>query len=172
MSNYVQEQPGRNKLLEIKQKQAQQLELFEVWAKTNDWKMFSPEYSHYDWWMFPVTRPSARFGLYFAVTPAEIEVLKSDEEFMHNYRRGCELVVNSWGWDLYGERPIADECRTVDQQWTGYGVRLGKMGDSLFSFGEKELYRKLQLFFNEICVPQMQIYPLEAWVEQVFSKNA
>lgn len=166
-----QESPGRNKLQDIKQRQAQQLQQFEAWADANDWKMFGPEYSHYDWWMFPVTRPSASYGIYFSVNPAEITQLKSDEAFMHNYRRGVELVVNSWGWDLIQEKPIPDELRTSDQQWTGYGVRLGKMADSLYSFGEIVLYRKLQLFFKEICVPLMSQYPLESWVEQVLKKE-
>ncbi len=158
--------PDQNKLNHLKQKHSEQLKNFEMWAQSSNWKMFKPQFSHYDWWTFPISRASAGQGTTYAVNKQEIETLKSDPIFMNNYRRGVELVVQSWGWDLANECPLPV---AKDREWTGYGVRLGKMADSLYLFNEKELYSKLQKFFKHINTPQ---YPqLESWVLHVLSQN-
>lgn len=158
----------KDKINLIKRKHLEQLKKFEEWAKNNDWKMFKPEHSHYDWWMFPIMRSSS-YGLTYSVNVVEIEALKADPEFMERYRRGVELVVKSWGWDLHQQQAVQNP--TSEQKWTGYGVRLGKMADSLYLFGEKDLYRKLQLFFNQVCLTQIQQYPLEKWVSETLLRN-
>lgn len=161
--------PDQNKLNHLKQKHSEQLQSFEKWAKNTDWKMFKPEHSHYDWWTFPISRASSGQGTTYSVNKQEIEALKTDPVFMKNYRRGVELVVQSWGWDLQNDRPIAPSDRTKDQEWTGYGVRLGKMADSLFLFNEKELYNKLKMFFRHINNPP---YPkLDGWVVETLSRT-
>jgi hypothetical protein len=58
------------KIAHIKQKHKEQLGFFEEWARAKDWKMFSPAHSHYDWWIFPVTRPSSAFGDTYALKEA------------------------------------------------------------------------------------------------------
>ena len=67
---------------------------------------------------------------------------------MKRYRRCVDLVVQSWGWDLQNDCPIPKGQRKPDQQWTGYGVRLGKMMKSLRFFEERELFQKLKHFFD------------------------
>ena len=149
----------------VKAKNAEQVQLFEEWAEKKDWKTFKPEHSHYDWWAFPITKSSASYGDEYALNAMEIQYLKRDKEFMRHYRKGVELVVKSWGWDLRKNAPVPKKERTADQLWTGYGVRLGKMADSLKLFGEKDKYRRLQRFFDKVCVPLgKDKHPLEAWV--------
>lgn len=139
---------------------------FEIWAFDKRWEWFKPNPTatspgaHYDWWMFPVSRSSAGYGDTFAVNFEQINSLKSDEEFIKNYRRGVELVLLSWGWNVKLDRPVPESQRSDAQRWEGYGVRLGKMADSLYLFGEIELYAKVQKFFNHI----RHQYPLEQWV--------
>lgn len=158
------------KIKQVKDKNAEQVALFEKWASDKDWIRFTPQYSHYDWWAFPITRSSAGYGDQYAVNAREIEALKADDEFMHNYRRGVELVVKSWGWDLNKDSPIPEDEKNADQKWTGYGVRLGKMADSLNLFDEKDYYQRLQHFFDSVCVPNIKQYPLEKWIYTVLSR--
>lgn len=155
---------SKEKIERVKNKNAEQVQLFQKWASQGDWVRFRPEHSHYDWWAFPISRPSAGHGDDYAVNQHEIEALKADEEFMRNYKKGVDLVVKSWGWDLNQDAPVSPDIKTNDQEWTGYGVRLGKMADSLRLFGEDELYRRLQHFFDAICVPIDNQYRLEDWV--------
>lgn len=137
----------------IKQKHCKQLSLFEEWAKCDKWK--SIHSAHYDWWMFPVERPSSGYGTAFAVSKEDVETLKADDQFMENYRRAIHLVVQAWGWDLEkGEAILVADPFKSGQRWTGYGVRLAKMSDSLRLFGETELHQKLKQFFNLHCLPQ------------------
>jgi hypothetical protein len=142
----------------VKEKHQEQLNDFEAWARKEDWGRFAN--SHYDWWMFPISRSSMGQGDTYTVLKPEIETLKQDPEFMQNYRRGVELVVKSWGWDLDKGLPL--ENKKPSQQWTYYDVRLGKMADSLNLFGEKELFDKLQK-----CVKQCtNVDKLQGWVGQ------
>jgi hypothetical protein len=158
------------KVNQIKQKLAEQLGKFEMWAEKNDWIMFTPQHSHYDWWMFPISRPSRGFGDTYTVSKKEIDTLKQDPTFMAQYRRGVELVVRSWGWDLAGRCPVPASKLTPDQHWSGYGVRLGKMADSLLLFDEIALYKDLQQFYQQVCYPQHHLLPLEPWVHQALSQ--
>lgn len=142
----------RVKLEKIKNRQAEQVRQFERYADSNQWRLFRPEHSHYDWWAFPIIvdfpNPSSKTQEY-AVTHEEIQELKKDPEFMARYKKCVQLVVQSWGWDLEHDRAIPESQRNSDQQWTGYGVRLGKMMKSLRFFEEKELFQKLKHFFEE-----------------------
>lgn len=142
----------------IKEHQFQQLQYFEQWTAANQWDQIHR--AHYDWWMFPVERPSSGYGPKFAVGRGEVQALKSDVNFMKHYRRGVILVVQAWGWDLMREKAIAVADPKSGQCWTGYGVRLAKMSDSLRLFGEMGLHRKLQLFFKNHCLPQQKLVPM------------
>lgn len=159
--------PDRTKIELIKEKHTEQFKKFEEWVNRGDWKMFSPEYSHYDWWMFPITRPS-QHGTTYSLSKEEIETLKKDSGFMQQYRKGVEWVVLSWGWDLHAKCRVKNA--TPKQAWTGYGVRLGKMADSLYLFCEKDLYTKLQEFFKEVCLTQIERYPIDSWVSNNLSR--
>lgn len=152
------------KLQNLIEQHAQQLAIFEIWAQNNNWEKFAK--AHYDWWMFPINRGSQGQGATYQVSSEEVAQLKADPVFMSKYRRGVELVVQSWGWDLTQKKLIAPS--KPGQQWTGYGVRLGKIADSLILFGEKDLYRNVQLFYQNVCKPRGG---LEAWVSKACSRN-
>ncbi|MFT4552852.1 MAG: hypothetical protein ACI9S8_001484 [Chlamydiales bacterium] len=148
----------RTKVDVLKRKHAKQLAQFEVWARANEWQNF--ETSHYDWWIFPISRDSAGQGSSYTVYKNEIAALKNDPEFMKNYRRGVDLVVKSWGWDL--SQNLEVQNKQPSQRWIGYGVRLGKMADSLRLFGEKDLHARLQTFAYNCARPKN----LEPWVKR------
>lgn len=154
------------KVDQIKQKLADQLKQFEAWAQTKQWQKIHR--AHYDWWMFPVSKPSAGYGETYAVGKGEIEALKADPAFMNSYKRGVALVVEAWGWDLDKEQVIPTANQANGQMWTGYGVRLAKMSDSLVLFGENELHKKLQVFFTQHCLPQQNSIPISnlSWLKQ------
>ncbi len=143
-------QPKQTKAEHVKEAHKPQLQSFEKWAKANQWGKVHR--AHYDWWMFPVERESSGYGDEYAVNTADVQALKADQEFMKNYRRGVVLVVQAWGWDLEQGKAIHPPAK--GQRWTGYGVRLAKMSDSLRLFGETDLHQKLQKFFKEHCLTQ------------------
>jgi len=119
----------------VKTKQAWQLAKFEQWAAEGDWA--SIHKAHYDWWMFPNNRTSAGEGPKYQVSQKDINALKSDPEFMGNYRRGVELVARAWGWEVIENKPVENPSK--HQKWQNWPVRLGKMADSLRLFGENTL---------------------------------
>ena len=114
----------------LKVKQASQLALFEAWALTHDWMQFHN--SHYDWWMFPISKPS-QFGFAYVVYESEILELKQDTAFVRNYLRGVELLLLSWGWDLQKECVITEHDH--DQSWQNWPICLYKCAVSLQEFG-------------------------------------
>jgi hypothetical protein len=59
------------------QTHAAQIAKFEQWAAKNDWIMFHE--SHYDWWTFPIDRPSS-YGLKWTVYEGEITELKKKQQ--------------------------------------------------------------------------------------------
>jgi hypothetical protein len=142
---------------DVKLQHSTQLRKFRHWANTGSWRKFDTH--HYDWWIFPITQSSDSYGVRFALSPSDIESLKQDPDFMDDYRQGVHLVSKSWGWDLSASKPISD--RFGVQKWTGHGVRLGKMADSLQLFGEKGMFRSLQQFSKQHQV-QSSIAP---WVK-------
>lgn len=158
--------PGEPKVEYLIRTQEEHLkEYFEIWAYDKRWDMFHT--SHYDWWMFPIPRPSVQKGELFAVSLKEIEELRSNPESMKNYRRGVELVLLSWGWDVNTGEMVPSGNRGARQSWEGYGVRLGKMADFLFRFGEEELYEQVVKFYNQV----KGIYPLEVWVKECCARR-
>lgn|GEM_PF-3049454 len=160
-----------SKVEHIREKQEKQLECFEKWAQANQWHLIHQ--AHYDWWMFPVERPSRSYRDQYSMGRAEVERLKKDRTFMENYKRGMILVVQAWGWDLEKERAIdVLDPKKSCQAWTGYGVRLAKMSDSLLLFGEMELHKKLRIFFNEYCLPQQHRIPISnlVWLRRTLPK--
>lgn len=154
----------------IKRDLAQQLQKFEDWAQANEWQRIHD--AHYDWWMFPVERPSSAYGEAYAVNKADVEALKADPIFMNNYRRGVALVVQAWGWDL--EKGEAIKSPAKGQAWDGYGVRLAKMSDSLRLFEEIELHQKLKAFFNQHCLPQQKEVPISdlSWLKRTLGDKS
>ncbi len=127
------------KLRHLKEKQADHL----VKLKKLPWQHLQTHTTHpdsgFDWWMFPIDRPSAGQGDKYQVSKTDIAVLKEDSEFIKSYREGVILVAKSWGWDLEVDRDVSNG----EQKWTNYQVRLGKMLHSLILFGQDDLHESL-----------------------------
>ena len=120
---------------QLKEKHHLQIENFEIWAKNRNWSEFHN--SHYDWWTFPIKAPSS-YGFAYSVFEHEINQLKADAEFVIKYLKGVELLMLSWGWEIYHEKLVNEPDK--DQTWHGWPIRLHKCANSLEQFGfEKEL---------------------------------
>lgn len=150
-----------DKILKLKKSHSEQLKKFKEWDANKQWGKFAK--AHYDWWMFPINRSSAGHGDTYKMSLQEIEVLKSDPDFMKNYRLGVKLVLKSWGWDSDLDNKVS--CPADDQRWVGYGVRLGKMGDSLKLFGEMDLFRTTKNFYTTVCIGYRAPEP---WIRNIF----
>ena len=127
---------GLEKLKRVHQDQIQE---FESWAAHNDWEKF--HYSHYDWWAFPVNRPSS-YGYTWVVYAGEVDQLKSDPLFMASYRRGVILVSASWGWDLTGCTYL--HHLQPGQSWHHWPIRLYKAAQSVLLFGLEDYFVSLR----------------------------
>lgn len=134
----------------IQKQHAKFLAQFEKWAKANSFQSLND--AHFDWWIFPVNYSSGSYQDLYQLNRQEIEELKNNEKFMKDYRRGVELVLLGWGWDINTEKLV--EKPVKGQEWRGYGVRLGKMSDSLHLFGENALHEKVRNFFINHCKPK------------------
>jgi len=118
----------------LKKEHAQQVAQFEIWARGDQWHLFHS--SHYDWWVFPIDKPSSH-GLKYSVYEAEVSALKADPEFVRQYMKGLSLVAASWGWDIEKEDFLA--APHPEQKWHDWPIRLYKAVQSLILFGfEKE----------------------------------
>ena len=147
----------------LKQKQSESLQKLQAFAKKGEWQHLQTHTTHpdsgFDWWMFPIDRPSSGYGEQYQVSRQDVEMLKRDAEFMKNYRTGVILVAKSWGWDVQtGQLQPGHGCR-----WIDYQVRLGKMLDSLKLFGQYELHRNLVR-----CIDAQGIRSsLKAWIQKL-----
>ena len=120
---------------------AEQIADFERWAAASDWKRFHS--SHYDWWAFPIDRPSA-YGLAWTVYEGEIAALNEDLEFVRRFLRGEELLAASWGWDLKMADDIANPA--AGQSWRQWPVRLFKAALSAKLFGHADVFESLKKY--------------------------
>lgn len=119
----------------LKRKHTEQIGKFESWAAEHKWTDFHD--AHYDWWTFPIDKPS-RLGYAYTVYEGEIEALKKDPVFMKNYLRGVEQVLLAWGWDLNNEQEVDEPG--PGQTWSDWPIRLFKCAQSLKLFDlQKEL---------------------------------
>ena len=125
----------------LKAKQAFQLSLFEEWVEKKDWRQF--HVSHYDWWMFPYSKPG-RLGYAYVVYESEIHDLKLDPDFIQNYLRGVELLLLSWGWNLQKENLITHP--DIHQEWQHWPIRLYKCAFSLMEFGFSTEFNSVRKF--------------------------
>ena len=125
----------------LKQKHAGQIAQFREWSSRKDWERFHS--SHYDWWAFPISQPSA-YGLAYSVFAGEVGELKQDASFVADYRQGIELVAASWGWDLAAGAALAQPA--PGQSWHHWPVRLFKAAQSVQLFGYPELFDSLNVY--------------------------
>jgi hypothetical protein len=125
----------------LKTTHSDQIEKFEIWAARGEWELFHS--SHYDWWTFPIQKPSA-YGLEWTVYEGEVSILKNDAQFLQRYQRGVELVSASWGWDLLKKDYITQPA--PGQSWHHWPVRLFKAALSVQLFGYDEFFDSLKLY--------------------------
>ena len=140
------------------------LNQFIAWAKAGDWQQFGPGFHHYDWWMFPIDRPSAGQGMKYTVYQQDIQALKHDSAFLKNYRLGAILLMQSWGWDIKHQKPYKNP--NPGQTWRNHDVRLGKLGHSLILFEQWDLYDSLKHYVVHL---KQTGHQLENWVTAYFS---
>lgn len=150
--------PAQKKAKTIKDKHTEQLKRFEAWAAQGTWQTFHD--SHYDWWMFPITRDSAGQGDTYTLDSESIHILKNDPEFMQNYRRGIELVGRSWGWEVKKSQLIDNP--SASQKWANWPVRLGKMADSMRLFGEETYLKSMKSY----ALQHTPYQAFEGWVKK------
>ena len=135
----------------LKEKHAGQIALFRDWARKADWERFHA--SHYDWWVFPISQPSA-YRLAYSVFDGEAAELKEDARFEVDYRLGVELVAASWGWDLLAGTYSAHP--QPGQSWHNWPVRLFKAAQSVQLFAYPELFDSLDTYAH-ILMKQGQV---------------
>jgi hypothetical protein len=131
----------------LKQTHSYQIANFEAWAADGNWELFHS--SHYDWWVFPIHKPSSN-GLAWTVYEGEVSALKNDAGFVHDYRRGVELVSAAWGWDLAGSCLLPNPM--PGQSWNHWPVRLFKAALSVQLFGYEELFSSLKNYALSLMV--------------------
>jgi hypothetical protein len=148
--------PQTAKVRNLKLRQAEQVKIFEAYARNHQWDKFHTD--HYDWWCFPVNRPSRGYGDQYYFSEAELASLRDDADFMESYRRGVQLVVLSYGWDMSTGSSV--DILEKGQGWRHYGVRLGKIATSLQLLREEDFFRKLQQF----AIQKVDRTKVEGWV--------
>jgi hypothetical protein len=126
---------------QLKKTHGGQIAEFEEWASKDDWERF--HHSHYDWWVFPVNRPSS-YGFQWVVYEGEIAELKKDSLFINQYCRGVQLVSASWGWDVLNKSYVPN--RKVGQSWHDWPVRLYKAAQSVELFAFEEIFESLKVY--------------------------
>lgn len=129
----------------LKERQREQLEMFEHAAARGDWMAIHG--AHYDWWMFPTDEPSA-YGVAWTVYEGDVAGLKQDAEYLARYLRGVELLATSWGWDLRGRRYVPNPA--PGQAWQHWPIRLYKAARSARLFGFAAEFDSLKQFARDL----------------------
>eukprot|EP01119_Soliformovum_irregulare_P000755 TRINITY_DN10553_c0_g1_i1.p1 TRINITY_DN10553_c0_g1~~TRINITY_DN10553_c0_g1_i1.p1 ORF type:complete len:168 (-),score=37.07 TRINITY_DN10553_c0_g1_i1:58-561(-) len=129
----------------LKKQQYEELRRFEEARSTGLYDRI--HHSHYDWWMFPIDETSS-MGSKWTVSDEDIASLKQDEEFMQHLRRGVEILMESWGWNLQESKLIEDPHPM--QKWMDWPVRLYKAGRCMQLFGEEAIFSSLLKFAEMI----------------------
>lgn len=142
------------------------LNKFIAWVEAGTWEEFGPDKHHYDWWMVPINRESSH-GFKYAVYQEDIKVLKSDTEWLCDYRLGTILLMRSWGWDVHSK--CAYKSPASGQHWRKWDVRLGKLAHSLILFGQWDLLDSLAKFVYYL---QDKGVTLQKWVYKYIPDKA
>lgn len=136
----------------IKDQQVKDFEKLKEFSRTNKWDQINDPTNTSDSTfylsMLPSTQPlyseDRQYRSEYQLTPKSLELLKSDEAFIRNYKEGVRLIAASWGWDLQAGKPI--ENPHPSQIWRNDNLGLRRMVESLKLFGDKEALRNLAKF--------------------------
>lgn len=130
---------------QLKSEQLDQLVLFQKWADESSWSTFHN--SHYDWWAFPIDKPSAK-GFRYSVSSDVVEALMLDATFIEQLRKCSSLLLLSWGWDVDAHKLV--ENPEEDQRWAMWAVRLYKCNRSLKLFQQEDLVASTQVYARHL----------------------
>lgn len=130
----------------LKSIHARQIAYFEEWAGTGNWRAFHT--NHYDWWAYSIDQRSRGQGELFNLPQAVIGQLKSDQEFVSRHRRGMELGMLAWGWDIQNKKSVDNPA--LDQRWQNWPIRLHKMAKSAQLFGYTDYYASMCAFVGDL----------------------
>jgi hypothetical protein len=115
------------------ERHAAQVAQFEQWAADGNWQAFHD--NHYDWWAFPIDKPSS-YAFAYTVYSDEIAQMRQDEAFMQRHRLGAQLLLLSWGWGVLAGAVVSDSA--PGQAWANWPIRLSKCARSMWLFGQDE----------------------------------
>lgn len=137
-------QSTATRLETFKAKQAETLQVFRACEAEASWEKIHR--GHYDWWMFPIDDGSkVEFNM---SSEADIEMLRSDAEWLSGYRDAVRLVAAAWGYDT--STGAAIEPKVTGMGYRGWDVRLAKICRSLFLFEEAPLLATMQTLAREV----------------------
>jgi hypothetical protein len=118
------------------------------WAASHDWEQFHR--NHYDWWAFPIDKPSSfRFG--YTVFDTEQQELRNNREFMRNLEEAARLLLLSWGWDASTNRALPHP--EPHQSWANWPIRWSKCTRSMEIFGLKAMHESC-IAFGQVLLDQ------------------
>lgn len=117
------------------ERHARQVAQFEQWAADCNWQAFHD--NHYDWWAFPIDKPSS-YAFACTLYSDEIEQMHKDEAFIQRHALGAKLLLLSWGWDVFAGAVVSDPA--PGQAWAKWPIRLSKCARSMWLFGQVEQY--------------------------------
>lgn len=126
---------------QLKLEQRNQLELFQKWADESSWSSFHD--NHYDWWAFPIEKPSGK-GFRYSVSEQVRLELTADTVFIKQLRECSRLLHLSWGWDIVAQKLVDNPGE--GQSWANWPVRLYKCNRSLKLFGLTDLVNSTQSY--------------------------
>ena len=134
---------------ELIKKHSAQVNLFQAWAKTGQWNQFHT--NHFDWWAFPINRPSTH-GFKYTVGEPEIAHLTTNTDFMAKHRLGAQLLLLSWGWEWQTHQPVPDP--DPDQAWAHWPIRLEKCTLSMELFGHHEIAASCKAYTKHLVTKE------------------
>jgi hypothetical protein len=138
---------------QLKKEQRDQLALFQKWAEESSWSSFHQ--NHYDWWAFPIDRPSAKGFRYSISDEVRLELLE-DSVFIDQLRECSRLLFLSWGWDIEAQKLVSKPSE--DQTWAMWPVRLNKCNRSLKLFGQKDLVSSTQSYARHLIAEGIPLF--------------
>jgi hypothetical protein len=140
---------------QLKKEQRDQLAFFQKWAEESSWSRFHE--NHYDWWAFPIDRPSAKGFRYSISDEVRLELLE-DSVFIEQLRECSRLLFLSWGWDVEAQKLVSRPSEA--QTWAMSPVRLNKCNRSLKLFKQTDLVTSTQSYTRYLISQDIPLFYL------------
>ena len=130
---------------QLKLEQLDQLVSFKKWADESNWRIFHD--SHYDWWAFPIEKPSGK-GFRYSISEQVRLELTADTVFIEQLRECSRLLLLSWGWDIEAQKLVDNPGE--GQSWANWPVRLYKCNRSLKMFRQTDFVSSTQAYARHL----------------------